>query len=51
MPTARPLRLGIVGLDHYHVTGWAETIEALPEVVSIVALHDPDPDEIGRAHV
>lgn len=48
MTAARPLRLGVVGLDHYHVTGWAETIEALPEVVEIVALHDPDPDACRR---
>jgi len=44
----RPLRLAIVGLEHYHVTAWAETALLCPEAVEVVALHDPDPDAIRR---
>ena len=40
---ARRLRVGVVGLDHYHVTGWVETIEGFPDELEIVALYDPDP--------
>ncbi len=43
----RRLRVGVVGLGHYHVTGWVETIEGFPDELEIVALHDPDP-ELGR---
>ena len=38
----RPLRVGIVGLSHYHVTGWVETLEGFPDALEIVALYDPD---------
>jgi predicted dehydrogenase len=41
---ARRLRVGVVGLDHYHVTGWVETIEGFPDELEIVALYDPDPE-------
>jgi predicted dehydrogenase len=49
MTTARPrrLRVGVVGLSHYHVTGWVETIEGFPDELEIVALYDPDPER-GR---
>lgn len=40
----RPLRVGVVGLDHYHVTGWVETIEGFPDELEIVALYHPDPE-------
>lgn len=40
----RRLRVGVVGLGHYHVTGWVETIEGFPDELEIVALYDPDPD-------
>jgi UDP-N-acetyl-2-amino-2-deoxyglucuronate dehydrogenase len=40
----RPLRVGVVGLAHYHVTGWVETIEGFPDELEIVALYDPDPE-------
>jgi UDP-N-acetyl-2-amino-2-deoxyglucuronate dehydrogenase len=40
----RRLRVGVVGLAHYHVTGWVETIEGFPDELEIVALHDPDPE-------
>ena len=43
-PTApRRLRVGVIGLAHYHVTGWVETIEGLADRIEIVALYDPDP--------
>ena len=49
MTTARPrrLRVGVVGLAHYHVTGWVETLEGFPDELEIVALYDPDPER-GR---
>jgi UDP-N-acetyl-2-amino-2-deoxyglucuronate dehydrogenase len=44
VPPVQPrLRLGVVGLSHYHVTGWVETLEGFGEAVEIVALYDPDP--------
>ena len=43
----RPLRVVVVGLEHYHVTGWVRTLELLPDDLEIVALYDPDPDS-GR---
>jgi len=43
----RRLRVGVVGLEHYHVTGWVETIEGFRDELEIVALHDPDPER-GR---
>ena len=49
MTTARPrrLRVGVVGLAHYHVTGWVETLEGFADELEIVALYDPDPER-GR---
>ena len=41
------LRVAVVGLEHYHVTGWVRTLELLPDDLEIVALYDPDPDS-GR---
>ena len=38
------MRLGVVGLAHYHVTGWVETLEGFADELEIVALHDPDPE-------
>jgi UDP-N-acetyl-2-amino-2-deoxyglucuronate dehydrogenase len=38
------LRLGVVGIAHYHVTGWVETIEGFADELEIVALYDPDPE-------
>ena len=43
----RRLRVGVVGLSHYHVTGWVETLETLDDLLEIVALYDPDPER-GR---
>src|SRR4051812_40651325 len=39
----RRLRFGVVGLAHYHVTGWVETLEGFADELEIVALYDPDP--------
>ena len=36
-------RLGIVGLEHFHVTGWVESLELFPDQIEIVAIYDPDP--------
>jgi len=41
------LRLGVVGIDHYHTTGWVESFEAFSDEIEMVALFDPNP-EIGR---
>ena len=43
----RRLRVGVVGLAHYHVTGWVETRGGFEDVMEIVALYEPDP-ELGR---
>lgn len=40
----RRVRVGVVGLSHYHVTGWVETLEGLADRLEIVALYDPDPE-------
>jgi UDP-N-acetyl-2-amino-2-deoxyglucuronate dehydrogenase len=37
------LRLGVIGIDHYHSTGWVESLEQFPDEIEIVALYDPDP--------
>lgn len=41
-------RVGVVGLDHYHVTGWVETLELFADELEVVALYDPDPDQATR---
>ena len=38
-----PLRVLVAGLDHYHVTGWVDTLGLFPGDLEIVALYDPDP--------
>lgn len=35
-------RIAIVGLDHYHTTGWVESIELFPDELEIVAIYEPD---------
>ncbi|MFN8619982.1 MAG: Gfo/Idh/MocA family oxidoreductase [Chloroflexota bacterium] len=40
----RRRRVVVVGLDHYHVAGWVETLELFPEQLEIVALYDPSPE-------
>jgi predicted dehydrogenase len=37
------LRTVVDGLDHYHVTGWVETLGLFPEQIEIVGRYDPDP--------
>jgi UDP-N-acetyl-2-amino-2-deoxyglucuronate dehydrogenase len=37
-----PLRTVVVGLEHYHVTGWVETLGLFPEQIEIVARYDAD---------
>ena len=36
------LRVGIIGLEHYHVTGWVKSLELFQGRIEIVALYDPD---------
>lgn len=35
-------RVAVVGLDHYHTTGWVESLELFPEELEIVAIYEPD---------
>ncbi len=37
------LRAVVAGLDHYHVTGWVETLGLFREQIEIVGRYDPDP--------
>jgi UDP-N-acetyl-2-amino-2-deoxyglucuronate dehydrogenase len=46
-PPGRRLRVGVIGLEHYHVTGWVETLEGFSGDLEVVALYDPDPER-GR---
>jgi predicted dehydrogenase len=41
-------RVAVVGLDHYHVTGWVETLELFADELQVVALYDPDPAQAAR---
>jgi len=43
----RTYRLAVIGLNHYHVTGWVESLEAWRDRIEIVALYDADP-ELGK---
>lgn len=36
-------RVAVLGLNHYHVTGWVESLTALDDRIEVVALYDPDP--------
>jgi len=45
---SQPLRTIVVGLDHYHVTGWVETLGLFPEQIEIVGRFDPDPASAKR---
>ncbi len=38
------LRTVVVGLNHYHVTGWVESLAGFPEQIEIVGRYDPVPD-------
>jgi predicted dehydrogenase len=35
-------RVALVGLDHYHTTGWVESLELFPDELEIVAIYEPD---------
>jgi UDP-N-acetyl-2-amino-2-deoxyglucuronate dehydrogenase len=35
-------RVAVVGLDHYHTTGWVESLELFPDEIEIVAIYEPD---------
>lgn len=35
-------RVAIVGLDHYHTTGWVESLELFSNELEIVAVYEPD---------
>ncbi len=35
-------RVAIVGLDHYHTTGWAESLDLFRDRLDVVALYDAD---------
>lgn len=43
MSGSRRFRVAVVGLNHYHVTGWVESLAQLPNRVDVVALYDSDP--------
>ena len=36
-------RLGVIGIDHFHATGWVESIEQFSDQIEIVALYDRKP--------
>src|SRR5688572_18727387 len=35
-------RVAVVGLDHYHTTGWVESLELFADELEIVAFYEPD---------
>lgn len=41
VPATR-FRLVVVGLNHYHVTGWVESLGWLRDRIDVVAVYDPD---------
>ncbi len=41
------MRLGVVGIDHFHTTGWVDSLEHYADQIEIVALYDADP-EMGK---
>ncbi len=42
------MRTIIVGHEHYHVTGWVETLGLFPQRIEIVGRYDPDPARADR---
>ncbi len=44
----QPLRTIVVGLEHYHVTGWVETLGLFPHQIEIVGRYDPDHARANR---
>jgi predicted dehydrogenase len=43
MFVTRSFRAVVVGLNHYHVTGWVESLAHLGDRIEIVGRYDPDP--------
>jgi predicted dehydrogenase len=43
----RRSRVAIVGVDHYHTTGWVESLELVASRLEVVALYDANP-EVGE---
>jgi predicted dehydrogenase len=41
-------RLALIGVNHYHATGWAETVLQLSNHVEVVAVYDPDSAALNR---
>jgi predicted dehydrogenase len=39
----RSFRAAVVGLNHYHVTGWVESLAQFGDRIEIVGRYDPDP--------
>lgn len=39
----RKKRVGIAGIDHYHTTGWVDSLQAFDDRLEVVALYDSDP--------
>lgn len=39
----------VVGLEHYHVTGWVETLGLYADRIEIVGRYDADPDRAHRS--
>ena len=37
------MRLGVIGIDHFHTTGWIDSLEHYADQIEIAALYDPDP--------
>jgi predicted dehydrogenase len=44
----QPLRAIVVGLEHYHVTGWVDTLGLFPDQFEVVGRYDPDPSRADR---
>src|SRR6478735_5194412 len=42
MTNVRKRRVAVVGLDHYHTTGWVESLELFSDELEIVAIYEPD---------
>jgi len=43
----KALRTVVIGLDHYHVTGWVETLGLFPERIELAGRYDADPVRAG----
>ena len=41
-------RTVVIGLEHYHVTGWVETLGLFPERIEVVGRFDPNPPREDR---